>query len=99
MNLEWIVLICTELFTKRSFPFVTAVLDVIVILSSLLCYTRSVFFLTAHTQSNGRCSTADNFDLALDAAVGEVTKLDRDTSVLSDSVGHLGFRTKPDSAV
>ncbi|KAF5403360.1 hypothetical protein PHET_03201 [Paragonimus heterotremus] len=38
-------------------------------------------------QSNGRCSTADNFDLALDAAVGEVTKLDRDTSVLSDSCG------------
>ncbi|TPP58639.1 Band 4.1 protein 2 [Fasciola gigantica] len=42
---------------------------------------------------------ADDFDRALDMALHEVTKLDRDTSVLNSTVGQVEIRTKPESAV
>ncbi|VDP66168.1 unnamed protein product [Echinostoma caproni] len=36
---------------------------------------------------------------ALDMALHEVTKLDRDTSVLNNTVGQVEIRTKPESAI
>lgn len=95
---------------NSRFLYVTelnAVLMNALVLAQEPLYFRNPVLVNAYSTTNNGSSRRGFLLLshptclpqALDMALHEVTKLDRDTSVLNSTVGQVEFRTKPESAV